>query len=104
MHELFTTWYNTIMPRKSKKHKVSASRRRTEKVTVKQVSKSDSPAVKTTVVEKKPVYKETDYDKLLRKFTIKDTFRTLVITTIIFALQIGIYYSYQAGLLVNILP
>ena len=78
------------MPLKSKKHKLKSAERR-EKIAKRVVSASKE--------ESAPKYHATEYDKLLRKFTIRDTIKTIIITLILFAIQAGIFYAYQNNML-----
>lgn len=72
------------MPRKTKKQKQQAATRRKNDTLATSSVKAAAP--RKSIVEK-PVYHETTYDKKLRKYTIQDTIRTLIITTLLFVMQ-----------------
>lgn len=73
----------------------------------KQVVVIESKESDTTLVAKKPVvskyagakfqYKETDYDKELKKFTVRDILKTTGIIIALFVVQYVIYLNFGPG-------
>lgn len=46
----------------------------------------------------------TEYEKRLRKYTIRDTIKTLIIITALFIVQAVVFYGYQQDMLSGLLP
>lgn len=96
------------MPKKTKREKILAEYRKklkqlqfNQKIITSTTGKSSlqQPATPRVILPNKTVvYQESEYDKLLAKFTIQDLKKTFFISLFILALEFFIFYANLKGI------
>lgn len=82
------------MSRKTRKQKLQSAERKKKVVEVTTVLTTKQPQKAVSKYTNRFQYKETDYDKELRKYTIQDIMKTSVIIVSLFVLQYIIYLKF----------
>jgi hypothetical protein len=92
------------MSRKTRKQKKLAEERKNKTTSVNvapnisiEVSKNETSRPVAKYNKSRFEYKETDYDKDLRKFTIRDITKTSIIIVSLFVVQYVIYLNFAPG-------
>jgi hypothetical protein len=93
------------MPKKTKREKILAEYRKklkqlqlNQNIIVTTNNKMETASV-TLLPKKTVVYQESEYDKLLAKFTIQDLKKTSLVTLFILALEFFIFYVNLKGIM-----
>jgi hypothetical protein len=94
------------MPRKTRKQKLTASKRKMVVATTSSpqintpIMQTQKVALSPKAVKHAPVMSETE--KTLRSHTIKDITKTVIIISLLFAAQAGIYFAHSKGLIAGL--
>ncbi len=82
------------MSRKTRKQKLQSAERKKKIVEVTTASVTEQSQKPVSKYNNRFQYKETDYDKELRTYTIRDIMKTSVIIVSLFVLQYVIYLKF----------